>query len=567
MAKVTSRFGPFKPDLPTLGSDGSDVVTNAIPGQNGYRPVKGLEPFTDAVNDRVLASVFVISSAGAVSGFAATRTDLFQVELESFDNVTRNGGEAYNTASDGVWDFELFEDQVFASNFDDAIQVFDLGGSTDFSERGISPKARYMMVINGFLFLLNINEDGRVRPTGVRWSSRDDPLSFPEPGTTEAVQTLSDRRILASRYGEITGGESGLVSADAVIFQEEAVTSVNFIGGRRTFSFNVIEGARGCNSPGSIIQVGGLVFYLDNAGFYVTDGTSSTPIGNKLIDEFFYKNVSADSLKDVRGGDDLRLKIVYWNVQDVNGDRFTLVYNYDIAEWGFLDNLFQVQVFTQSLNPGFTFDDLQRLSDTLDGLPASLDSDLFKGGGIPIFSAFDNQNRLSTFTGPNLPATLRTPEVELIEDARAYVQFSRALIDTNDFTVAPVTRDDLADERIVGAPRQKGPGGTCLHRKTARYWGLEIKVGDGADWNFAQGLQVIYEQGGRRQPTIPIENADLVEQLLLASNDCAVLTDEGRRIELVVIEEVAEAFFLVTFDLENLITFTGDKLTGFDGAS
>lgn len=559
MATLDSRFGPLTPDLPTFGTPGTDVIENVLPARNGYRPARRLVAFTEPLSDRVLNSIFVESSSGLVAGFAATRLDLFRVERESFDRVTRNGSEVYTTLDDGSWDFELFEDDVFATNLEDDVQVFDLNSSIDFEAVGIEVRGRYLMTINGFLFLLNISESGLVRPTGVRWSARDKPREFPTPGTTEAVQGLSDRRILASRYGEITGGETGLVSADAVIFQELSVTSVNFVGGRRTFSFTVIEGARGCNAPGSIVQVAGLVFYLSDEGFFLTDGTSSTPIGSQVIDETFYRLVSVDSLKDIRAGSDVRLKIVYWNVLGNDGERITFAFNYDIKEWSILDNKFQVQVFTRSITPGFTFADLDRLSSTLDGLPASLDDDIFKGGGIPLFSGFDENNALGTFTGDPLPARVRTPEAEPSKDGRVYVQFSRPLVDTDDVTVTPVTRDDLAADRAVGAAKRKGPEGTCRHRKTARYWSLQLEIDDGAEWNYAQGIQVIYEAAGNRRPTTPIRTAAIAD-LLLDARGVPVLDARGQRVEVVTIIPPVEDLFLITFDGDSLTTFAGDRI-------
>ncbi len=559
MAETTTRFGPLTPDLPTFGTPGTDVIENVLPARNGFRPARRLVSFTEALNERVLNSIFVESSSGVVAGFAATRQDLFRLERESFDRVTRNVDESYNTLEGGTWDFELFEDDVFATNFEDDVQVYNLNGSIDFAPVGIVPRGRYLMTINGFLFLLHINESGLVRPTGVRWSARDRPREFPAPGTTEAVQGLSDRRILASRYGEITGGETGLVSADGVVFQESAVTSINFVGGRRTFSFTVIEGARGCNSPGSIVQVAGLVFYLSDEGFFLTDGTSSTPIGTQIIDETFYKRISVDSLSDIRSGSDVRLKLVYWNVKDNNGERITFVYNYDIKEWSILNNEFQVQVFTRSLTPGFTFADLDRLSDTLDGLPASLDDDIFKGGGIPLFSGFDEQNALGTFTGLALAAKIQTPEIEPAKDGRVYVQFSRPLVDSNLITVTPITRDDLSDQRIIGIPKEKGPEGTCRHRKTARYWGLQLDIQDGADWDFAQGVQVVYENGGNRRPTTPIRTADIQEQLQ-TERGVPILDARGQRVDIVDLTPALEDLFLITFTGDSLTTFAGDRI-------
>jgi hypothetical protein len=83
----------------------------------------------------------------------------------------------------------------------------------------------------------------------------------------------------------MTGGQFGL------IFQESRITRMDYRGGNVVFSFRRIEDNRGAVQGKNVIQVGNLVYFLSEDGFYVTDGSSSKPIGANKVDRFFYNDL------------------------------------------------------------------------------------------------------------------------------------------------------------------------------------------------------------------------------------------------------------------------------------
>ncbi|MEJ0071186.1 MAG: hypothetical protein WDO24_23335 [Pseudomonadota bacterium] len=106
-----------------------------------------------------------------------------------------------------------------------------------------------------------------------------------------------------SSYNDLTGSggwNQGIVgnlgNADGAIFQEHAVFRMMYAGPPNVFDFLPAEGVKGCPAPGSIIQVGAVVYYLGEDGFYAFDGASSTPIGVDLVDKYFYADLDQNNL-------------------------------------------------------------------------------------------------------------------------------------------------------------------------------------------------------------------------------------------------------------------------------
>lgn len=561
MASLTARFGPFLPDLATEGSAGSREIKNVVPVLGGYAPVRQISPLTEALEVPALAARFVLASDRSALGFVATDDQILRLSGTTFSNVSRD--EGYNTSEDNSWDFSLIGDTLFASNFDDPIQQFDLRVDAQFRDIDAeAPQSKYIRPVQNFFALAHINTEGVVERSGVRWSSNNNPLNFPEVGSTEAVQTLSGRQILATDYGDITGLSAGLVSSDALVFQERALQRMNFVQGRAVFAFDVIEGARGCNVPNSIVQVGGTVFYFAENGIYNTDGQRSNAVGNSKVDSFLYDNIDTSRLDLVRSSADIRNKLVYWAFPSIGSDvaDLVLVLNYDINEWSYIDGL-QIQTFARTLATGVTLEDLDAVSSSLDDLPASLDSDLWKGGGLPVFSAVNQDNRLGGFDGDTLETTLRTSEIRPAEDNRTYLQFSRPLVDTSAASVRPLFRETTQEAVRRGTSVETSAAGRCRHRRTAYYFALEMVIPAGTDWTFAQGVDAVYEAAGVNQPLAATDSGTTTDIALMTTGS-QFLTSLGQRVLLSeqVLNVVEEVDVLALSNGDVLITSDGDRI-------
>jgi hypothetical protein len=117
------------------------------------------------------------------------------------------------------------------------------------------------------------------QPQRVWWPAIDDPTNWPTPGTSAAAAVQSDYQDLVGDAGWVQGIVGNLGTADGAVFQERAVIRMQYVGPPAIFAFSTAEGVRGTPAPGSLVQVGNLVYYLGEDGFYVFDGSQSMPIG------------------------------------------------------------------------------------------------------------------------------------------------------------------------------------------------------------------------------------------------------------------------------------------------
>ncbi len=139
IAPDTSKqlIAPYAPDLPDFDAAGSNVVLNVVPRTPlSYGPVGVLTAATSgALDARCQGSAAFIDSTGNIFLFAGDATDLYlyQTGTGLWAKVSRvNGG--YTTPVEGQWNFEFFNGDVIATNFNDPIQYYTLGTSTKFAD-------------------------------------------------------------------------------------------------------------------------------------------------------------------------------------------------------------------------------------------------------------------------------------------------------------------------------------------------------------------------------------------------------------------------------------------------
>jgi len=135
---------------------------------------------------------------------------------------------------------------------------------------------------------------------------------FPTLGTASAAAVQSDSQNLYGDGGWIQGIVGNLGTADGALFMEHAVVRVIYAGPPGIFYFLPAEGVRGTPAPGSIVQLGALVYYLGEDGFYVFDGTQSKPIGIDRVDRYFFENVDQSKMFRIVAAVDPVNRLIVW---------------------------------------------------------------------------------------------------------------------------------------------------------------------------------------------------------------------------------------------------------------
>lgn len=495
----------WRPDLPSAGSGYSINVLNVLPRTaTTYGPFPGFMGYATApLPLRVQGAVAVLDSADNVSTFAATATDLYQMTVAgpTFSNVSKSSG-AYNCGSDENWDFALFGDNVIATNIGDPIQSFVLGTSSAFADLSSdAPKARYVAVVKGWLFAANTDDptDGPV-PWRVWWSAYQDPTNWPTPGTSAAAAAQSDFNDIVGQGGWIQGMVGNLGTADAAIFFEHAVWRVVYSGPPTVFTFSPAEGVRGTPAPGSIAQLGAFVYYLGEDGFYVFDGTNSTPIGADKVDRTFFADLDPNYVFRMTSAVDPVNKMIMWSYAGSGNNQGNpnriIIYNWFTQTWAIAN--VDMEFIFRSLTFGYSLDGLDAVSTNLDALPFSLDSRAWTGGAL-IMSGFDTTNTLGYFSGASLAPTVDTEEIQPFIGQRSFVRNARPLVDGN---VTPSVALGLRTT-VETAPTFTNPSamnylGWCPIRGNGQYTRARITLPAGQEFTHIQGVELDGDPAGYR---------------------------------------------------------------------
>lgn len=485
-------FAEWLPDQPDHANPGATEAKNVIPAEQSYKQLNGLNIHSSALAARAQGAVAAIDSSGNIYDFVGTSTKLYKLETDAtFTDVAQVGG--YTTAADGYWNFQQWGDDILATNFDDPIQTYTLGVSTKFADlHATAPQARYITQVRDFVVVGNTYDatDGNV-PNRVRWSAIGDPTA----SWAVSASTQADYEDLNSAKGwvqGVVGGEYG------VVFQESAISRMTYVGSPAVFQFDEVESERGCYIPRSIVQVGHLIFYISEDGFYVFNRESSTPIGAGKVDKTFFNDFDENYKDRVTAAADPINKLIIWaypstSATSGNPDKL-IIYNWKDNRWSHAEVTTEMIFTSESL--GYTLEDLDVITTDLDALPFSLDSRAWTGGSR-LLSAFNTDHKMCFFNGSALSGVIETAEFQLYKGNRA--NLTRLLPIVDGTTTVQVGTRNLHTDSVswTAAVSPNSTTGECDVRSNARYH--RVRVNTSGSFNHAQGVEIVSaSKAGRR---------------------------------------------------------------------
>lgn len=491
-------FPEWLPDRGDLDNPGMTVATNVIPKTpESYGPFPGLSVYSNALTARCQGAFAGRSAAGNVTNFAGDASKLYTISGATFSSV--NTG--FTTAVDESWRFTQFDQLVVATNLADELKKWTLDTSSSFAQlSATAPKARHIANINpGFLMVGNTVDgvDGAV-PGRVWWSGIGDATSWETPGSAAAQAVQSDYNDMpAGGWVQALVGAVG--GADGMVVMDTSIFRIQFQGPPDVFGFYEIERARGTPAPGSVINVGSVMFYLGEDGFYGCDGSRSFPIGNAKVDKTFYADLDQSYFHRISSAVDPINKLVFWaypgSGNSGGNPNKILCYNWELNRWSTAS--VDCELIYRTLSQGYTLDGLDAYSTDIDALPFSLDSRAWTGGRL-ILSAFDTSHRLNFFNGSNLAATLETGEFTGQGGRRLFVRGIRPLVDGGTITAAVGYRDTPQASVSYTSATSAGPNGMCPQRISTRYARARVSIESGGSWTHAQGIEPWVMQEGLR---------------------------------------------------------------------
>lgn len=474
-------LGPWAPDGPKIGRPGLRVARNVVPAADSYEPWRMPVETTQEIGARPFGAPFgARDKAGAVHIYAGTATGLF--EAASDGSWTDRSGAAYTLTDTSRWRFATFGDRVLATSFTDPIQYQDMSAGGAFADLpGSPPKAKFIASYGEFVVLGNLDDSA----LKVRWSAIGDSESWTIGVNQADEQELPDG-------GQITG----LIVGDVVyILQEYAIRRMVYVGPPEIMRIDVIEPARGCASPESVVSLGSRAFYRGQDGFYMLDTVAgqSTPIGHEQVDEWFDASLERSNAHRITAAVDPLHKLVMWlypSVDSASGapDR-TIIYNWSVGRWAYAD--LDLEALAPVLTLSTTLESLDALYGDLDSIPISLD-DPSLIGGVVAMGGVTGDGALVRFSGAGTvaEATFETDDIIGQPNQVFMARGVRPLICGADAYAAVKTRMKSGDGWTLSDEAPAQVTGVCPLRAVGRHLRVIIRVPEGSVWSDAEGYEI-----------------------------------------------------------------------------
>lgn len=473
-------LGPWLPDLPFHENPGLTEAKNCIPVDKHYQPYLPLITAGDALTDRVIGAFAALDTSGDTFIYAGIDTNLY---LKTGTTWT-DSGTVFTTSTTGYWRFAQFDTTVVATNFADTPQAITAGASVaaGLATAGTAPKGRQVGVINRFVMIGDTDYAGSLFPNRVQWSAIGTARDWPVPNSADARTKQSGEQIMPAVYGAVTAIGSG--EFFGVIFQRRAITRATYIGGDVVFQFQDYEKTRGCWFPQSMVQVGTVWYFIAADGFYMTDGSSVTALGDGKWDKYFFADCDQTYAERVTAAYDYTNKCVRWSYPNFSAtsgipNRLIIFSTVD----GRATNVDDVmELIFPSVADGYTLDQLDAIYGDLDSIPGSLDSPVFQGGANTVMG-FGNDHMIGTFTGDALVARFDTGEYDMNPFGYMFVRGVRPRVTGNPtaITVALSNRDNQDNEsRSFGSPVSRTTGtGVCDFLDNLKFGSMRLEVTGG----------------------------------------------------------------------------------------
>jgi hypothetical protein len=476
---ATIVFKEWLPDQPDLGNPGLIEALNVVPVDEAYEPFRPLTAFGNTIGaSAYIAGAFLAHWNNEARMYAAVDPSLagatvVAAQLYSSDAALTVYTDRSSTTGpvSARWRFAQYDDLVIAAPDGSAALAHTFGAGTAFTALATSGDTiggQHVGIINKFVFLGGGNTSA-VGVSDVRWSGFDAPRSWPTPNSATAIAQQSGHESLDASLGLVTGIANG--DQFGIVFQQFGLTRVTYIGPPAVFQFDQYERGRGLIFPNSLVQLGGLSYFISDKGFCVTDGVQVIDIGAGKVNDYWLAEMAqlnpaaTGAQYRISGGADLRRGLIYWCYPSSLSDFFLpdkiVIYNTITKRWAHAEQ--DVQYITTG----------------------------FMEGSRETPFGFDSARRIATFTGTAGSAVLTTAETEINPGAFSRVSGVKPLVGAtaNAITVAIGTRNNRTDAVTYTAETTANSrSGFCDFRSEARYHRARVTIA--GTFNSAQGIEV-----------------------------------------------------------------------------
>lgn len=301
MPKVTienaGRFGVIK-DL-----SAHDVKDGVFTDAEGVRFLDGMAyqftDFEEVLGTPQCTPYFMLFTDidGDFHWIYAGEEDIWDVYDDPSTGITHTdlSGTTYSGAKN-AWTGTVLGGVPILNNGEDPPQMWDLNLANNFQDLSNWPSGvtcKSLRQYKNFLIAMNITDSGTEMPYLVRWGHPVGPGEVPSSWDYDDETVDAGRWNLAESPGHII---DGLQLRDSfIIYKEDSVHRMDYIGGTFVFSFQKVLGVTGAMNRNCIVEVDGVHFVLTTSDVVVHDGTSPTSVLDKVARRYLFTQMDADT--------------------------------------------------------------------------------------------------------------------------------------------------------------------------------------------------------------------------------------------------------------------------------
>ena len=485
MAEI--KFGPYEPDIFSVGSSKSSHVNNVVPTVNGYGPLAEINEFTGVLTGACRGIAGMVQSDGSSALFAGNDADLYRLNgtTRAWNNVSKSAA-AYNVNARQLWDYCQFGNEVIAVTSGNPVQSYVLGTSALFADlAGSPPQARRCSVVGDFVVLGGLTAN----PNRVHWSGINNTTQWTAGSNQSDFQDFPD----GGNVQGVAGGEFGIV------FQDRAIRRMIYSGPPNIFEFQRISDNKGVVMRYSICRTGGSTFFLSSDGFYKIELSGQmTPIGENRVNRTFLGEADFSDHRFMIGVVDPFNPLVFWFYKSLASSAANTLDKVLIYNWA-LDRFSRASMMTIAATPMLQFSATLEGLDAvgnLDALPFSLDT--YESNLAQRLGVMGADMKLGFLDGSALEATLDTPEGAVGNGARTLVRDVAPIGDASGAMISVRYRDRLIDSLAATTETAIGVRGYAPVRVNARFNTVRARVPAATNWSYLRGVDVDGRVGGRR---------------------------------------------------------------------
>lgn len=392
-------FIGFAPDLPPETPGVFTDCQNILPGVGEFvsapsRKDAGL----GAISGKAVGFAVVRNNAGSIRSFCGDSAKLYEAS-SSWVDKSKSGG--YALGVDDRWRFAQYGNTTLAAAKSETIQANNGGAFSNVSAS--APKAAIIETINNQVFAFNTTDAGFGDDPSRWWCSA-------LGNATDWVPSVSTQCVsgqLLSIGGAITAGKR--LGDIIVAYKERGMFVGQYVGAPAVWDFRQLIGNLGTPSHEAVVTTGTAHYFVGSDDFYVFDGTRPTPLTSP-VRQWFFANLDAKFAYRICGSfDRINQRIFWWfpSPSGAGGLDKCVVFNIKTGQWGRMDGA--IEIASEYLSPGVTYDTLGALYPTYDDLPTTVSYDSpFWNASNSVISAFGTDHTAYTFSGVSTDSSITT---------------------------------------------------------------------------------------------------------------------------------------------------------------